>query len=220
MELQIDEEIQDPSAYIQLGSFFKIIKAVVTIAVFTLNGQKNDYFMAYFFFWTCLLGAIYFWLCGFEIPITNKEDRIKKTKVYFSNLVIKEYLIKKQKNANCVIIFLTFFAFIVGAFAFSKSHILFSDSEGNVSTMGATSMIMILINLQAWPSIREQLNKKKRLKSIQNIRERAIAFVEQLDVIIEFCTAIMHKMKELSQKNQSQQDESLLTKDEINQKLE
>jgi hypothetical protein len=175
METQIDEEIQDPSAYIQIGSFFKILKAVITISVFTLNGSKNDYFMAYFFYWTCTLGGIYFTLSGYQKPITQKEDRDHLTEQYYKDLIIKNILIANQKNADWTIIILTFLAFIAGVIGFTKANCLFSGT--NVSTMAATAMIMILINLQAWPTIHEQLDKKKPLRAYDDTKERAQAFV-------------------------------------------
>lgn len=77
MELGLESQVKDPSSYVQIGSFFKTLKAVVTIAVFTLNSNKNDYFMALFFFWTCLMGSIYLLLAGFEIP-KQKEIAYKE----------------------------------------------------------------------------------------------------------------------------------------------
>lgn len=68
MEAQTERNINMPAIYIQIASFFKVIKAVATIATFTMNNSINDFFICYFFFATSVCGTIFFNYCGFERP--------------------------------------------------------------------------------------------------------------------------------------------------------
>jgi len=68
MEASIDSQLSSPKAYIQLASFFKVLKALLTIAVFTINGNDNDFFLCWFFGCTAGLGALYMDRQGFERP--------------------------------------------------------------------------------------------------------------------------------------------------------
>ena len=47
---------------------FKTLKALATIMVFALNGNTNDFFVAFFFFSTSLVGIIYLNVCGYQMP--------------------------------------------------------------------------------------------------------------------------------------------------------
>lgn len=69
---------------------------------------------------------------------------------------------------------------------------------GKVTTLGATSVVMILVNTQAWPKILFEIQNKKKLREEPDELIRARMFVEQLDVIVEFCTGLMGKMNKLA----------------------
>ena len=67
-------KIQNPSSLIQSGIFFKCIKAVMTIVIFTMNGTINDYFVTTFFFATSLGGLVYLNKCGYNYPAKPKNQ--------------------------------------------------------------------------------------------------------------------------------------------------
>jgi len=45
---------------------FKILKAVMTIVVFSVNGNTNDVFVAFFFLTVSINGIIYLYLGGYR----------------------------------------------------------------------------------------------------------------------------------------------------------
>ena len=53
-------QLKDPSSFVMASVIFKTLKAVFTIIVFSLNGNLNDIFVAYFFLVTSLTGTYYF----------------------------------------------------------------------------------------------------------------------------------------------------------------
>ena len=68
-ESQLRDRIKSPSTYLMASVIFKILKAITTIMVFSLNGNNNDYFVAFFFFSTSLNGIIYLKICGYQMPL-------------------------------------------------------------------------------------------------------------------------------------------------------
>lgn len=61
-----------------MGTFFKINRAALTIALFALNSTMNDFFVCYFFMVTSLLGFIYLRMCGFEVPKDSGKKAFAK----------------------------------------------------------------------------------------------------------------------------------------------
>jgi len=68
IEIQVSEYIENPSTFISVASFFKILKAAFSAAILTVNNDINDFFVAYFFFVTSLCGIIYLSIAGYEFP--------------------------------------------------------------------------------------------------------------------------------------------------------
>ena len=72
------------------------------------------------------------------------------------------------------------------------------QTDYKVTTLGICATIMILYNIIAWPYIHECTNMKKNIKLMHTQAERAWAVVEQVDVLVEFCTSIMSTIKNLA----------------------
>lgn len=68
MDEQVDKRYNEPTKYVNWSTFFKIGRATITIALFTLNNGMNDFFVGYFFLVTSLIGYTYLRMCGFEKP--------------------------------------------------------------------------------------------------------------------------------------------------------
>jgi hypothetical protein len=71
----------------------------------------------------------------------------------------------KQYVANSIVIFLVGVFTLLGFWAYQDHSFLFVAGEGEeeVTTLGATAVMMILINAQAWPTILEKLQGSERL---------------------------------------------------------
>lgn len=67
-EGEIQKQIKTPNSFIQIATVFKILKACLTVMVLTYNGTINDYFIGAFFFYTALLGQMFFGRAGLFIP--------------------------------------------------------------------------------------------------------------------------------------------------------
>ena len=136
---------------------FKIFKAVITIAPFTLNGNINDFFICYFFFVTGVCGSTYFSICGFSLPHANyrvsdfdeRYSRLKNPKEYYEKLIKEIELNRRTSHANSVMFVLTVFFMSIGFATYGYSDWFFEGK--NVTTLGASAVVMILINAQAWP---------------------------------------------------------------------
>ena len=59
VETMIDNKIKEPSTYLMSSLFFKILKAIMTIIVFSVNGNTNDFFVAWFFLSISINGISY-----------------------------------------------------------------------------------------------------------------------------------------------------------------
>jgi len=53
---------------------FKILKAVMTIIVFSVNGNTNDLFVAFFFLTISANGIVYLNLCGYIAVIEDEDE--------------------------------------------------------------------------------------------------------------------------------------------------
>jgi len=74
---QIKENIHDPSSYAQATIIFKILGAQMTLLVFCLNGNLNDYFIAWFFMSSSFIGWVYLNIAGYKIPLfANKVSKL------------------------------------------------------------------------------------------------------------------------------------------------
>ena len=73
-----------------ISTFFKIINACLTIMVFTMNGNVNDYFVGLFFLFSCHLGKGFFEKTGLMIPekfkLDDEEARIEVESLDNKNL--------------------------------------------------------------------------------------------------------------------------------------
>ena len=58
---------------------------------------------------------------------------------------------------------------------------------------------MILINVQAWPTILEHLQDKKRVSEYDDELERSKKFVNQLDAITDFCSQVKENLKKMTE---------------------
>ena len=65
-DVQISEKVKTPGAYLMASVIFKILKAVMTIVVFSVNGNTNDVFVAFFFLTVSINGIIYLYLGGYR----------------------------------------------------------------------------------------------------------------------------------------------------------
>jgi hypothetical protein len=61
---------------------------------------------------------------------------------------------------------------------------------------------MIMINVVSWPNIMEGIRKSPRLYKIKDPKERASAFLAQIDEIVEFCSGLMNQIKDLAGDNE------------------
>ena len=50
-----------------------MLKAAMTIVIFTMNGTINDYFVSVFFLATSVGGWVYLWKCGYNNPLPPKD---------------------------------------------------------------------------------------------------------------------------------------------------
>jgi len=80
------------------------------------------------------------------------------------SIKLQEFTLK-QYVANSIVIFLVAVFTLLGFWAYQDHSFLFVAGAGEeeVTTLGATAVMMILINAQAWPTILEKLQGSERL---------------------------------------------------------
>merc|ERR1719329_543674 len=161
MEDHIDNHLKSASSYIQVACFFKILKALFTIAPFILTNQINDFFVAYFFFVTGICGSIYFSLCGFKLPknkaksVMKYENNIKRTIQEHEDAIIEKEFNKRMSLANHLMMGLTIIFMTLGFTGYCYADGIFVGKD--VTTLGASALVLILANAQAWPHLIECL---------------------------------------------------------------
>jgi len=131
-----------------MSALFKMIKAVASILMFSLNNTMNDFFCAYFFMATSFLGWLYFTICGYVYPRnTGKRRYLSKeprTLDQHHQSVLEIEYNKRLYIGNMLIIFFTIIFTVIGFIAFNFSSDLFVGKE--VTTLGASAVLMILVN--------------------------------------------------------------------------
>lgn len=105
-----------------MGTFFKINRAALTIALFALNSTMNDFFVCYFFMVTSLLGYVYLSMCGFERPKDSgkhayAKGEIRSLKQHEQALLVREFH-SRTIAANSVVIFLSLIFVVLGYVAY------------------------------------------------------------------------------------------------------
>lgn len=96
-----------------------------------------------------------------------------------------------MKTDNMVMT-LSVIAFILSVTAFVAE--IFAKND--VSTLGASASIMVLVNVQCWTIMTEQINQQRQKDNeISDPRKRAKNFVSQLDLVIEFASNLMNQIQ-------------------------
>ena len=91
------------------------------------------------------------------------------------------------------------------------------NEDINISTLGISATIMILYNMIGWPYLEETTNDKYTntpIDKIENDEERARTIVTQVDLICDYATGIMTKVKDLTKK----EDQDMTTSKDDHQK--
>ena len=79
---------------------------------------------------------------------------------------------------------------VFGVITLYSSRGLFGDDK-LVSTMGIAAVIMILSNITIWPQMLGEIREEPKLSGIDSARRRAVVFVRQLDVIVQYISGLM-----------------------------
>lgn len=87
---------------------------------------------------------------------------------------------------------------IIGYVAYENCDMLFLGED--VTTLGASAILMIFVNATAWPTLLEKLQGDPRLDKYTHEMERAEHFVKQLDVIVGFVSSVINNIKSLHKK--------------------
>ena len=193
MEDHIDNHLQSASSYIQVACFFKILKALFTIAPFILTNQINDFFVAYFFFVTGICGSIYFSWCGFKLPkneasVAKYESHSKRTIREHEDAIIEMEFNVRMSMANQLMMGLTIIFMTLGFTGYCYADDIFVGKD--VTTLGASAMVLILANAQAWPHLIELLQNMPELLAIDDEHKRVHKFIRQLDMVVDFCSEL------------------------------
>jgi hypothetical protein len=168
-------------------------RALFTIAPFILTNQINDFFVAYFFFVTGVCGSIYFSLCGFKIPdnrasVMKYDNKVKRTIQEHEDAIIEKEYNKRMSKANHLMMGLTIFAMTLGFTGYCYADDIFTGKD--VTTLGASAMVLILANAQAWPHLIELLQNMPELLAIDDEDKRVHKFIKQLDMVVDFCSKL------------------------------
>ena len=68
LEKLVENKVKSIEAYIWTRTIMTMIKAMLMMTVFIVNGQANDLFIGFSFFITATIGYIYFWLNPYRDP--------------------------------------------------------------------------------------------------------------------------------------------------------
>ena len=82
IETMIDSKIKMGSTYLMSSLFFKILKASMTIIVFSVNGNTNDFFVAWFFLAVSINGIIYLRMSGYRRQLETSDKQLFEIKDY------------------------------------------------------------------------------------------------------------------------------------------
>ena len=157
-ESQANEKIQEPSSFIFVSVILKCIKAVLVILVFSCNGNMNDYFVSFFFVATSLCGLVYVRGCGYRLPEELKPEEERNDVLRLRNKILSDLVFGLQERAFIKIAAISFGCFAVGLTAVYEAEAIFGAGQ-EVSTMGISASIMIMINVVSWPHIMEGIRK-------------------------------------------------------------
>ena len=87
IETMIDSKIKMGSTYLMSSLFFKILKASMTIIVFSVNGNTNDFFVAWFFLAVSINGIIYLRMSGYRRQLETSDKQLFEIKDYQKRMI-------------------------------------------------------------------------------------------------------------------------------------
>ena len=94
-ESEIETMIKNPGSLVQVSTVFKVFKVSLIIMTFSFNGNVNDYFVGCFFWYTGLIGKIYFSNVGLRQAHFNFEQHTKDQEItpdHLDNQNLSHYL--------------------------------------------------------------------------------------------------------------------------------
>ena len=102
--------------------------------VLAFNGSINDFLVAYFFFVTNVIGYVYLFLAGFEVPRDTGKQRYKKKESrsveQHNHTILQVEYFRRLFIANSVIVALTTVALVGGIILFVNADDFFTH-EGS-----------------------------------------------------------------------------------------
>jgi hypothetical protein len=198
-ETEVKQQIKESGSFLAISTAFKIIKCILTIMVFSYNGNINDYFIGMYFFFSSYVGAEFFKRSGKTIPArpyrklvgdgSIEVDRLdnENLKKYFDRLMcsITDDIEKVEKDRNLYklqgmsLVFFLIALVLLRSFPSLCIELLGMGDplqSMEVTTLGYSATIMILYNMIAWPFILHMtLMNRPDISSLNDERERALA---------------------------------------------
>lgn len=148
-QVWIKKNAQAPESQIRGQLDIKLAQLCCIMLLFSMNGNNNDYFILYFFFCTSFLGVIYMFYTGYKLPKTkyqNFDSKKERTESEYVDIIKLIKLNQFKSTADWFVLLGSLVFFFGGLITFCHSREVFAGGE-QVSTMGATAVILVLINM-------------------------------------------------------------------------
>ena len=204
LEKMCEGKILSPEPYIWTRTFMGSIKGLLMVSVFVINGLANDFFMGLFFFFTTIIGLIFFCMnpctdpLDDSVTISSPQQMIEKPLYQIQFKIRKELYTKVFGEAYricCVLTILSFFILIIlylnsPSFPVAILDIRVEQPEFEVTSLAITSIIMLIYNFFAWVSFNQNISKQPKFNGVFSEMDRARLLMSQLDEVSSFCSTV------------------------------
>lgn len=118
------------------------------------------------------------------------DDHKDKSEKEYEDIIVQIEYQRIKSKAEWINQALSVFLFFVGLIVYCWSKEVFAGGE-HVTTLGATAVILILINMQAWPIFIHEWHNQTPVRELPTQKMRVEQFINSIDLILEFCTGLM-----------------------------
>lgn len=172
LEKMTEKKVKSPEAYMWTRQIMTMIKAMLMMTVFVINGTANDFFIACSFFFTCLIGNTYFTVNPYIDPGTKLFGKLPamdrmEYKVFEIQIDAQKDTYSEQMGTGFRwVSFLTVvsFLFMICVSMLSPGlpvAVLKIEVEGSfdITSLSMTATIMILYNLFTWVELVQNIKQ-------------------------------------------------------------
>ena len=198
-----ESKIQTPEAYIWTRSVVTILKGMLMMSVFVVNGLSTDFFIGCSFLCTTTIGYLYFVVNRYKDHLMYdhsqvlKEDRMQKQVRVLQKKLQSEVYSQilgfgfKVVSVTTLILFTGMVLIAVNTPAIPLNLLKIKvEGQFEVNSMSIAAIILILYNLFTWVSYTQSLKKGPHFSEADSELDRAKLLVKLMDDVCETCSTI------------------------------